>query len=104
TAAHASCRAGAGQQVAICSIRGGRGHDLAVASRLYKAVEFRQINHRCGADPEAPGVVMRRFSVFLAPACLCLFTLLGVAVPAQADVFVAVNKSTQSMSVVVDGR
>ena len=47
---------------------------------------------------------MRRFSVFLAHACLCLFALLGIAVPADADIFVAVNKSTQSMSVVVDGR
>ena len=47
---------------------------------------------------------MRRYFVFFVLACVCHFALLGFAVPAQAEIFIAVNKSAQSMSVVVDGR
>ena len=46
---------------------------------------------------------MRRFFV-LAAACASLLAAPLFGTPAQADVFIAVNKSTQSMSVVVDGR
>ena len=46
---------------------------------------------------------MRRFFV-LAAACASLLAVLLFGTPAQADVLIAVNKSTQSMSVVVDGR
>jgi lipoprotein-anchoring transpeptidase ErfK/SrfK len=46
---------------------------------------------------------MRRFFMGLAAGCAALAGLAVVA-PAQADVFIAVNKSNQSMSVVVDGR
>ena len=46
---------------------------------------------------------MRRFFV-LAVACASLLAAPLFGTPAQADVFIAVNKSAQSMSVVVDGR
>jgi len=46
---------------------------------------------------------MRRFFMGFVAACAALAGL-GVFPPAQADVFIAVNKSNQSMSVVVDGR
>ena len=47
---------------------------------------------------------MRRFFMGLALACVALAAPAVWAAPAQADVFIAVNKSAQSMSVVVDGR
>ena len=46
---------------------------------------------------------MRRFSVFAAGVCACLLAPQASVVPAQADVFIAVNKSAQQMSVAVDG-
>jgi len=46
---------------------------------------------------------MRRFFV-LAAACASLLAAPLFGTPAQAEVFIAVNKSTQSMSVMVDGR
>ena len=46
---------------------------------------------------------MRRFFVF-AGACASLLAALAFVVPAKADIFIAVNKSAQSMSVAVDGR
>ena len=46
---------------------------------------------------------MRRFFMGFVAACAALAGL-GVFTPAQADVFIAVNKSNQRMSVVVDGR
>jgi lipoprotein-anchoring transpeptidase ErfK/SrfK len=46
---------------------------------------------------------MRRFFV-LAVACASLLAPLASVIPAQADVFITVNKSAQSISVAVDGR
>jgi lipoprotein-anchoring transpeptidase ErfK/SrfK len=46
---------------------------------------------------------MRRFFVSGAAAALAI-ALLAASVPAKADVFIVVNKSSQRMSVVVDGR
>ena len=46
---------------------------------------------------------MRRFFV-LAAACASLLAAPLFGTPAQAEVFITVNKSTQSMSVMVDGR
>ncbi|MEA3079371.1 MAG: hypothetical protein QOF05_779 [Sphingomonadales bacterium] len=46
---------------------------------------------------------MRRFFV-LAAACASHLAAPLFGTPPQADVFIAVNKSAQSMSVVVDGR
>ena len=43
------------------------GSRLAVDG-VYKFGPVRQINHRYGADPEAPGVVMRRFLFWQRPA------------------------------------
>src|ERR1041384_7601818 len=47
---------------------------------------------------------MRRFFVFAAVACALGLAPLVATVPARADILIAVNKSAQSMSVVVDGR
>ncbi len=47
---------------------------------------------------------MRRFPVALFALCAVLLAPLAFAGPARADVFIAVNKSSQTMSVVVDGR
>ena len=47
---------------------------------------------------------MRRFFMGLALVCVGLVVPAALAAPAQAEVFIAVNKSTQSMSVMVDGR
>jgi lipoprotein-anchoring transpeptidase ErfK/SrfK len=47
---------------------------------------------------------MRRFFVFGAGVCACTLALLAGGTPARADIFIAVNKSAQSMSVMVDGR
>jgi lipoprotein-anchoring transpeptidase ErfK/SrfK len=45
---------------------------------------------------------MRHFFVFFAAAVVLALPVVGV--PAKADVFIAVNKSAQRMSVMVDGR
>ncbi len=47
---------------------------------------------------------MRRFFVGFALACAGLLAPVGMTAPAQADIFITVNKSAQSMSVAVDGR
>jgi lipoprotein-anchoring transpeptidase ErfK/SrfK len=47
---------------------------------------------------------MRRFFVFVAGLCACLLAPLAGGTQARAEVFIAVNKSAQSMSVMVDGR
>jgi lipoprotein-anchoring transpeptidase ErfK/SrfK len=47
---------------------------------------------------------MRRFFMGLTLTCIGLVVPAASAAPAQAEVFIAVNKSAQSMSVVVDGR
>jgi lipoprotein-anchoring transpeptidase ErfK/SrfK len=45
---------------------------------------------------------MRRFFVFA--ACLTMLAAVASAAPARAEVVIVVNKSSQSMSVAVDGR
>ena len=47
---------------------------------------------------------MRRFFVAFALACACLAAPATLVGPARADVFIAVNKSAQSLTVVVGGR
>jgi len=47
---------------------------------------------------------MRRFFMSTAFECLAIFAIVGRPAAARADVLIAVNKSTQSMTVVVNGR
>jgi lipoprotein-anchoring transpeptidase ErfK/SrfK len=47
---------------------------------------------------------MRRFFMAFALAGVCLAALFAPAGSARADIFIAVNKSAQRMTVVVDGR
>jgi lipoprotein-anchoring transpeptidase ErfK/SrfK len=47
---------------------------------------------------------MRRLFVFVAAAAAFAAALLVQSAPTRADIFIAVNKSAQQMSVVVDGR
>jgi lipoprotein-anchoring transpeptidase ErfK/SrfK len=47
---------------------------------------------------------MRRFFVFVAAVAAFVAALLVQGAPSRADIFIAVNKSAQQMSVVVDGR
>src|SRR6185295_12357708 len=54
--------------------------------------------------PRVPGVVMRRFFMGFALVCAALVVAAALTAPARAEIFIAINKSTQSMSVVVDGR
>ena len=50
------------------------------------------------------GVIVRRVTTFLALGCACLTAPLATARVAQAEVFIAINKSAQAMTVVVNGR
>jgi lipoprotein-anchoring transpeptidase ErfK/SrfK len=47
---------------------------------------------------------MRRFFMGFALVCAALVVPVALTAPAQAEIFIAINKSAQSMSVVVDGR
>jgi len=47
---------------------------------------------------------MRRFFMGFALVCAALLVPAALTAPAQAEIFIAINKSAQSMSVVVDGR
>jgi len=47
---------------------------------------------------------MRRFFMGFALVCAAVVVPAALTAPAQAEIFIAINKSTQSMSVVVDGR
>ena len=47
---------------------------------------------------------MRRFFMGFALLCAVLAVPAALTAPAQAEIFIAINKSAQSMSVVVDGR
>src|SRR4029077_20869859 len=54
--------------------------------------------------PRVPGVVMRRFFMGFALVCVALVVPAALTAPAHAEIFIAINKSAQSMSVVLDGR
>ena len=47
---------------------------------------------------------MRRFFMGFALVCAALVVPAALTAPAHAEIFIAINKSVQSMSVVVDGR
>src|SRR6185295_10500342 len=47
---------------------------------------------------------MRRFFMGFALVCAAVVVPVALTAPAQAEIFIAINKSVQSMSVVVDGR
>ena len=47
---------------------------------------------------------MRRFFMGFALLCAALWVPTALSGPARADLFIAVNKSTQSLTVVIDGR
>jgi hypothetical protein len=47
---------------------------------------------------------MRRFFMGFALVCAALVVPAALTAPAQAEIFIAINKSVQSMSVVGDGR